>query len=136
MKEERIGSSKKLLLPQNKFDFDSCKKIQNLNDNDFLKVVRELLTWLQDANWPIFPEVIKIVTEKQNIAVEHICEIFTTNNEIWQYWVLTELYPNLSNKNKTFMRKNLELCLEKLLNKPKLNEDESDLAKILDTILR
>ena len=43
----------KTLLPKDKLDDSNLEKIKLLNDSDLSQITSELLTWTQDANWPI-----------------------------------------------------------------------------------
>ena len=48
----------KTLLPKDKLDDSNLEKIKLLNDSDLSQITSELLTWTQDANWPIFPKIV------------------------------------------------------------------------------
>lgn len=128
--------NKDIILPKDKFDLESCKNLQDISDKLFLEVASELLTWLQDSNWPIFSEIIKLFIAKQDIAMNEISKIFDTNDVIWQYWILNALYPNLSENNKLLLKEELEKCLNKLSLKVGKDEDEINLLEILHSILK
>ncbi|UTC64614.1 DUF5071 domain-containing protein [Treponema sp. OMZ 788] len=127
--------NKEMMMPKDKFDLDTCKNFYDLTDEAFLEIAPELLTWLQDGNWPIFPEIIKVFTLKQDIVIDEISKIFDTSDVIWQYWILSELYPNLSEKNKLFLKEGLKRCSNKLSLKVKKDDDEINLLEMLDLIL-
>lgn len=128
--------NKEMMMPKDKFDLDTCKNFYDLTDEAFLEIAPELLTWLQDGNWPIFPEIIKLFIAKQDIAMDEISKVFNTNNVIWQYWILSELYPRLTAKNKMLINKQLEKCFNKLSLKEEKDEDEINVIEILHSILK
>ena len=127
--------NKSIILPKDKFDLEICKNLQNLSDELFFEATSELLTWLQDGNWPIFHEMIKLFIAKQDIAMDEISKVFNTNNVIWQYWILSELYPRLTAKNKMLINKQLEKCFNKLSLKEEKDEDDMNVIELLHFIL-
>ena len=94
------------LLPQNKFDDSNMIKLFALSDDEIEPIIWELLTWLQDFNWPIAPKIVTIIRAHDKLSEPHILSILKGTDEIWKYWILTELlsewpfrqYPDLLNE--------------------------------------
>ena len=98
----------KTLLPKDKFDDSNLEEIKLLNDSDLSQITSELLTWTQDANWPIFPKIVEIIVARQDLFISEISKVFQTDDLIWKYWILTSICPKLSLENIDFLKKDFE----------------------------
>ncbi len=98
----------KTLLPKDKFDDSNLEKIKLLNDSDLSQIVSELLTWTQDANWPIFPKIVEIIVARQDLFISEISKVFQTDDWIWKYWILMNVCPKLSLENIDFLKKDFD----------------------------
>ena len=56
----------------------------------------ELLTWLQDCNWPIAHDVATAIAKCGNALVPHLEIVFEGDDDVWKYWIITGLAPLLS----------------------------------------
>ena len=70
----------KTLLPKDKLDDSNLEKIKLLNDSDLSQITSELLTWTQDANWPIFPKIVEIIVARQDLFIGEISKVFQTDD--------------------------------------------------------
>lgn len=122
----------KNLLPKNKFDNTNLYNITKLSEDEFLIIADELLTWLQDVNWPIFNDVLAVLIYRQNEIINKVKNIFKTNNFIWQYWILLFLYPKLNTENKNKLNEELNNIAQK---SPSENEDEQEVIKLAKEIV-
>ena len=98
----------KTLLSKDKFDDSNLEEIKLLNDSDLSQIVSELLTWTQDANWPIFPKIVEIIVARQDLFISEISKVFQTDDMIWKYWILTNICPKLSLENIDFLKKDFD----------------------------
>lgn len=88
----------KRLLPENKFDDKNLDKIRSLSDADFQIVVKDLMEWTKDINWPIAMPIIEILTERQNIIVPFLKDVLKSNDWEWEGWILKYLVSNISDE--------------------------------------
>lgn len=124
-----------MILPRDKFDFEACRKIRQLNDREISEIGDDLSTWLQDANFPIFKEVTDIFVLRQNILLPSISKIFYSNDSIWIYWVLLNVYSRLEKSNKILLKPALTDCINSIIFKKTLDEDDMEIKDIIQDIL-
>ena len=120
----------KILLPKDKFDDSNLEKIKLLNDSDLSQITSELLTWTQDANWPIFPKIVEIIVARQDLFISEISKVFQTDDMIWKYWILTNICPKLSLENKDFLKKDFDNMVKVL----STNTEEEEILELINTL--
>ena len=120
----------KTLLPKDKLDDSNLEKIKLLNDSDLSQSTSELLTWTQDANWPIFPKIVEIIVARQDLFVSEISKVFQTDDMIWKYWILTNICPKLSLENKDFLKKDFDNMAKVL----PTNTEEEEILELINTL--
>ena len=120
----------KILLPKDKFDDSNLEKIKLLNDSDLSQITTELLTWTQDANWPIFSKIVEIIVARQDLFIGEISKIFQTDDRIWKYWILTNICPKLSLENKDFLKKDFDNMAKVL----PTNTEEEEILELIYTL--
>jgi len=120
----------KILLPKDKFDDGNLEEIKLLNDSDLFQITSELLTWTQDANWPIFPKIVEIIVVRQDLFVSEISKVFQTDDFIWKYWILTNICPKLSLENIDFLKKDFDNMTKVL----PTNMEEEEILELINTL--
>jgi hypothetical protein len=79
------------LLPRHKSDFDHAQAIVELGHPAVAPVLRDLLTWLQDGNWPISRPIGTFLVSIGEPMIPLIREVFQGNDTIWKYWCIDRL---------------------------------------------
>ena len=120
----------KTLLPKDKLDGSNLEEIKILNDSDLSQLTSELLTWTQDANWPIFPKIVEIIVARQDLFISEISKVFQTDDMIWKYWILTKVCPKLSLENKDFLKKDFDNMAKVL----QTNTEEEEILELINTL--
>lgn len=120
----------KTLLPKDKFDDGNLEEIKRLNDSDLSQITSELLTWTQDANWPIFPKIVEIIVARQDLFIGEISKVFQTDDWIWKYWILTNVCPKLSLENIDFLKKDFDNMVKVL----STNTEEEEILELINTL--
>ena len=120
----------KTLLPKDKFDDGNLEEIKRLNDSDLSQITSELLTWTQDANWPIFPKIVEIIVARQDLFISEISKVFQTDDLIWKYWILTNICPKLSLENIDFLKKDFDNMVKVL----PTNMEEEEILELINTL--
>ena len=120
----------KILLPKDKFDDSNLEKIKLLNDSDLSQITTELLTWTQDANWPIFSKIVEIIVARQDLFISEISKVFQTDDWIWKYWILTNICPKLSLENIDFLKKDFDNMVKVL----PTNMEEEEILELINTL--
>jgi hypothetical protein len=72
-----------LILPRQKNHWENAATVLcSYSDIELLKIMKELLTWLQDANWPGSRTIIeRIARIDQNITMPVILDVLSDANE-------------------------------------------------------
>ena len=91
----------KELLPRGKHDFERVDLLKKVERDALRPIIPELLKWLQDTNWPISAEVGKMLLPFDSDLIPYIQDIFQTDDDMWKYWILSELVSKLSKKAKS-----------------------------------
>ena len=120
----------KNLLPKDKFDDSNLEEIKLLIDSDLSQITSELLTWTQDANWPIFPKIVEIIVARQDLFISEISKVFQTDDLIWKYWILTNICPKLSLENIDFLKKDFDNMAKVL----QTNTEEEEILELINTL--
>ena len=120
----------KILLPKDKFDDSNLEEIKRLNDSDLSQITSELLTWTQDANWPIFLKIVEIIVARQDLFIGEISKVFQTDDMIWKYWILTNVCPKLSLENIDFLKKDFDNMAKVL----PTNTEEEEILELINTL--
>ena len=120
----------KTLLPKDKLDDSNLEKIKLLNDSDLSQITTELLTWTQDANWPIFSKIVEIIVARQDLFISEISKVFQTDDMIWKYWILTNICPKLSLENIDFLKKDFDNMVKVL----PTNMEEEEILELINTL--
>ena len=120
----------KTLLPKDKLDGSNLEEIKILNDSDLSQITSELLTWTQDANWPIFPKIVEIIVARQDLFISEISKVFQTDDLIWKYWILTNICPKLSLENIDFLKKDFDNIAKVL----PTNTEEEEILELINTL--
>ena len=79
------------IIPTDKYDLDSIKRLQSCSDNEILPYVVELLTWVQDINWPVAAPICKRLSELGETIIDPIISVLNSDDPIWKYNVITQI---------------------------------------------
>ncbi len=82
-------------IPKDKFDHAAIEKAANIGYPGINPILPDLLVWLQDLNWPVAPDVVRLLAEAGTGIAPHINAILNSNDGGWKYWVLKELGSSL-----------------------------------------
>lgn len=86
------------LIPKDKFDIETAKKLSNYSINEVQPIIPELLEWLQDGNWPVSkPIADHLIPFTQDISLE-ILQILKSNDGMWKYWILLIFGKTIKNE--------------------------------------
>ncbi|MGG0887934.1 DUF5071 domain-containing protein [Brevibacillus parabrevis] len=85
----------KSLLPKDKFDIDSVTALGGLDPKQLKPIIPDLILWIQDINWPVAPEVTKLLLKCGSEVVPEIKKVLASNDTDWQFaclgWIVKHL---------------------------------------------
>jgi hypothetical protein len=77
------------LIPKHKGDHETADKLKNYTYDQIKAIVPDLLTWLQDMNWPVAgPVADYLETFTDNIGPD-LVKILQGDDEVWKYWIIS-----------------------------------------------
>ena len=106
-------------LPKNKFDRQSLCGIDELSNEEIQPIIYELLTWLQDSNWPVADKVLQVLRKREILVFPYLADILAGDDIMWKIWIMELLVPTLTAEHKEALRKNI-FALSKV---PSYDED-------------
>ncbi len=81
--------SLEILIPKDKGDLETAEKLKNYSFEEIEPIIPNLLTCIQDMNWPIAGPVSDYLVSISEHLTDHIIEILRGNDEVWKYWCIS-----------------------------------------------
>ncbi|WP_217592959.1 DUF5071 domain-containing protein [Cohnella sp. GbtcB17] len=109
------------LVPKDKFDVDALNKLRAIvhSGMDLTPILGKLFEWIQDINWPVAPELCKILaTLKSKDIIPQIKMVLNSNDDCWQFSCICFLIPELPLE----MKKEVIPDLLRIISNPTENE--------------
>lgn len=100
-------ASTHLSAPCDKYDFASLERIEASESSSWAHLVPQLLTWLQNPNWPISGRVKDVLLLNPSALVEPIRLVLTGDDEPWQSNCL-DLVLRMPRDTQSLLRADLE----------------------------
>ncbi|WP_028595352.1 DUF5071 domain-containing protein [Paenibacillus assamensis] len=123
------------LLPRDKHDFERVNHLKHAERKELIELLPELLTWLQDMNWPISIEIseilVKIVPRETIPLVKHI---LNGDDDIWKEYCLRYFVMNLPSE--LLAIDNLQEDLMRIATKPTKGEELEEVYLTAQEIIK
>ncbi|NUU78833.1 DUF5071 domain-containing protein [Paenibacillus xylanilyticus] len=107
------------LLPRDKHDFERVNDLKNIDQLDLIKLIPELLEWLQDINWPIAIEISKLLLTVPQETIPYIRNVIAGEDDIWKEWCLRYFVMELP----TELIQSLQEDIERIAYRPTKGEE-------------
>ena len=79
----------KELIPKDKGDVKTAEKLKSYSYSEVKNIVPELLTWIQDMNWPVAGPVSDYLQSISEYITDDIITILNGNDDVWKYWCVS-----------------------------------------------
>jgi hypothetical protein len=79
----------KELIPNDKGDIKTAEKLKSYSYSEVKNIVTELLTWIQDINWPVAGPVSDYLQSISEYITDDIIKILNGNDDVWKYWCVS-----------------------------------------------
>jgi hypothetical protein len=89
----------KALVPTDKCDAVSVDVLSAMEFREIEPILPELLTWLQDINWPVAQELFPVLAGLGVDLAPYLRDILSTDDYIWMHWILFLVAENHSLAN-------------------------------------
>ncbi|WP_171097508.1 DUF5071 domain-containing protein [Ruegeria sp. HKCCD7255] len=77
-----------LCIPEDKHDLSAVERAKEIGFPSLNEALPELLTWVQDANWPVAKPIASILRQAGPEIVPHIRNILSGYDAVWKYWII------------------------------------------------
>lgn len=77
--------------PTNKCDLEAVRGLEGASREDLTAHARELLTWLQDMNWPVARPMATLLARLGSALEEPVREVIASDDDIWTLSVISDL---------------------------------------------
>jgi len=92
------------LVPTDKSDLERASAAVEAGYPAVAPVLRELVEWLQDYNWPVARVLVPFLQSIGAPLVPHIWRVLRSDDDVWKYWVISLLIPSLSENAASTLR--------------------------------
>jgi len=79
-------------VPRDKHDLESANRAVAAGYPAVEPVLSYLLEWIQDMNWPVGQRLAPFLATIGTPLVPHIRKVFETDDEIWKYQIMDEIF--------------------------------------------
>ena len=81
--------------PKDKHDIAAVEQLMQAAPEDVVPLLPELLTWVQDFNWPVAQPVAELLLQFPNELTVLIADVLDGDDYDWQYWLLLKIIPRM-----------------------------------------
>lgn len=95
------------MLPSDKFDVEAVAQIEHMRIDVIEPYLPELLTWVQDGNWPVAEPLATALAKLGAPVVPSVLAVLSGTDAIWKYWCIELLVKRLSRDARVQMQDQL-----------------------------
>ncbi|KZT25882.1 hypothetical protein NEOLEDRAFT_283846 [Neolentinus lepideus HHB14362 ss-1] len=124
-------------LPKGKSDYEAVEQLNALSSTEIEPLIPELLTWLQDVNWPIFSPVLDLLARHPRLLVEPVRRVLQGDDDAWIAYCVGNLVKDRLPREQQI---SLKLELERIANNPtdaekewEVQDDAQEVLNVLET---
>ena len=115
-----------LFIPVSKHDFEALERIKNAEIDKIQEVLPQIFDWIEDINWPIAPELVKILVRFDEMIIPYVIDLIHKPDGLRECSVYYHMIPLLSKRQLCLLREELE----RVANKPSHFEKNEEYDKI------
>lgn len=108
------------LIPKSKHDLETVLALKHSGTEAAIRILPQLLTWLQDINWPVAAPLADLLVEVGEPLIPHLRSILSSDDDMWIYWVLQFVVAHLP----TALQQQLEPELQALVHQGERAEND------------
>ncbi|GFP77474.1 DUF5071 domain-containing protein [Clostridium fungisolvens] len=117
---------KDLYIPKSKYDFETVERIRLTDPENIQDILPQIFQWIEDINWPIAPELVKILAGFDEMIIPYVIDLIQNPNGLREYSIYYFMLPLLSNKQLHLLKDELE----RVTNNPSFFESAEGYDKI------
>jgi len=119
------------LLPRDKFDIETAHKLSSCSYSETRPIIPELLTWIQDMNWPVAGPISNYLQTVSEFITDDIINILRGTDDVWKYWTL-HVFGLWSSKP---IDERLMIEIRRIASNPSLGEQTEEVCEIAQEIV-
>jgi Domain of unknown function (DUF5071) len=77
------------VVPADKYDVAAVGRASDVGWPDIEPVLPQLLTWIQDMNWPVAPAMCNLLVSIGEPLIPNLRPILNSDDAEWKYWLIT-----------------------------------------------
>lgn len=97
------------LVPRDKHDIERVNALVAAGPLAAIPVLDELLSCLQDINWPIAPPIADLLVLVGDPLIPHLKKVLRSGDDMWIYWVLNYVVARIPDSMVKELRPELDL---------------------------
>ncbi|MEK4229949.1 DUF5071 domain-containing protein [Solibacillus sp. FSL H8-0538] len=117
------------MLPKDKFDIQAIEHFKTAPPSQVVPLLPELLTWIQDMNWPVAEPTIELLMTYPTEITPLVEDVLLGDDDMWKYWCLQRIVPNLPFYSKMVLANAVEQIAQSV------NPRDADLVKLAKSVL-
>jgi hypothetical protein len=105
---DMLTESQKAILPKDKHDDPAVAHISALPESSIAPLIPELLTWLQDGNWPVARPVKTLLLSFPHLIVEPVREVLLGDDDEWKDNMLLYIVDEIPREQQLALKQEVE----------------------------
>jgi hypothetical protein len=119
-------------LPASKHDHAAAERIVAAGMPAIEPILPGILKWFQDYNWPVARSLEPVIRGMGKEVVPHVKRILASEDEVWKYWMIVVVIPQLSADARAALREDVARIAER----PTKVEVTEEVAEVAAEYLR
>jgi len=119
------------LVPKDKLDLATANAAVDVGYPAVAPILPDLLTWLQDCNWPVAHVLAPFLASIGEPLVPHVAKIMNSDDYVWKYWMIGAIMRYSPDVARSFRGE-----LERLVNSPTQIEAHEELDQLAQEVLK
>lgn len=99
---------KSLYIPVSKHDFETLERIKITNPNNIQEVLPQIFEWIEDINWPISPELVKVLASFGDMIIPFVIDFIRNPDGLREYSIYYFMLPLLNKRQLGLLKEELE----------------------------
>lgn len=126
-----LTAAQKAMLPKDKHDEAAVAHIATLPESSIEPLIPQLLSWLEDTNWPVARPILTFLLKYPHLLVEPVRKVLHGDDDDWKWTCLEHIVAVIPPEQQQ------ALCpeLERIAKSPTAREKESESDEVARDIL-
>ena len=120
------------MLPIDKFDLASIGLLERMPEELVEPYLPQLLSWLQDGNWPIAKPLGAVLGKMGSKVVPSLLDVLHGTDSAWKYWCIELLVKQMPHE----ARKEIQSQLIALASSPSADDEQEEVHLVAQEALQ